>query len=32
MPVEAFLRTSDRTVVSYLMKPLGDQINRAFRE
>lgn len=32
MPVEAFLRTSDRTVVSYLMKPLSDQINRAFRE
>ena len=32
MPVEVFLRTSDRTVLSYLLKPLGDQINRAFRE
>ncbi len=32
MPVEAFLRTSDRTVMSYLFKPLSDQINRAFRE
>ena len=32
MPVEAFLRTSDRTVLSYLLKPLRDQINRAFRE
>jgi HlyD family secretion protein len=32
MPVEAFIRTEDRTVVSYLMKPLNDQINKAFRE
>lgn len=32
MPVEVFLKTSDRTVLSYLMKPLGDQISRAFRE
>jgi HlyD family secretion protein len=32
MPVEVFLRTSDRTVLSYLFKPLGDQIKRAFRE
>lgn len=32
MPVEAFVRTGDRTVMSYLMKPLSDQINRAFRE
>ena len=32
MPVEAFIRTGDRTVVSYLMKPLSDQINKVFRE
>jgi HlyD family secretion protein len=32
MPVEVFFRTSDRTVLSYLLKPLTDQINRAFRE
>jgi HlyD family secretion protein len=32
MPVEAFLRTRDRTVLSYLTKPLMDQIERAFRD
>lgn len=32
MPVEAFVQTGERTVMSYLMKPLTDQINRAFRE
>jgi HlyD family secretion protein len=32
MPVETFIRTDDRTVVSYLMKPLNDQIRKAFRE
>lgn len=32
MPVEAYVKTGDRTVISYLMKPLSDQINRAFRE
>jgi HlyD family secretion protein len=32
MPVEAFIRTTDRTVVSYLVKPLRDQITKAFRE
>ena len=32
MPVEAFVKTSERTVMSYLMKPLSDQISRAFRE
>ncbi|AWN47615.1 HlyD family type I secretion periplasmic adaptor subunit [Methylobacterium terrae] len=32
MPVEAFIRTSDRTVFSYLTKPLIDQARRAFRE
>jgi HlyD family secretion protein len=32
MPVEAFVQTGERTVISYLMKPLSDQIGRAFRE
>lgn len=32
MPAEAFIRTSDRTVMAYLLKPLSDQIFRAFRE
>jgi HlyD family secretion protein len=32
MPVEAFIRTEDRTALSYLLKPLTDQIMRAFRE
>lgn len=32
MPVEAFLQTSPRTVLSYLTKPLKDQVTKAFRE
>ena len=32
MPVEAFVQTGDRTLISYLMKPLSDQLMRAFRE
>jgi HlyD family secretion protein len=32
MPVESFVQTTDRTVISYLTKPLMDQVNRAFRE
>jgi membrane fusion protein, type I secretion system len=32
MPVEAFVQTGERTVISYLMKPLRDQFSRAFRE
>jgi HlyD family secretion protein len=32
MPAEAMIQTGDRTALSYLMKPLSDQINRAFRE
>jgi HlyD family secretion protein len=32
MPVEAFVQTNDRTVMSFLMKPLSDQVTRAFRE
>jgi len=31
MPIEAFIRTEDRTIFSYLAKPLVDQLNRAFR-
>lgn len=32
MPVEAFIRTEDRTPISYLTKPLTDYFSRAFRE
>lgn len=32
MPVEAFIRTDDRTPLSYLVKPFTDYFNRAFRE
>jgi HlyD family secretion protein len=32
MPVEAFVQTGDRTMLSYLVKPLRDQLMRAFRE
>ena len=32
MPVEAFIQTGERNVMSYLLKPLQDQIMRAFRE
>jgi membrane fusion protein, type I secretion system len=32
MPVEVFIRTGERTVLSYLLKPLDDQVRRAFRE
>lgn len=31
MPAEVFLKTTDRTVLSYLFKPLTDQASRAFR-
>lgn len=31
MPVEVFIKTSPRTVVSYLTKPLREQLDRAFR-
>jgi membrane fusion protein, type I secretion system len=31
MPVEAFIKTGERTVLSYVMKPFTDQINRSFR-
>lgn len=32
MPVEAFIKTEDRKVISYLLKPMTDQVFRAFRE
>ncbi|QUJ77246.1 HlyD family type I secretion periplasmic adaptor subunit [Sulfitobacter albidus] len=32
MPVEAYLTTAERTVLSYLVKPLSDQLVQAFRE
>jgi HlyD family secretion protein len=32
MPVEVFVETQELTAISYLAKPLSDQINRAFRE
>jgi membrane fusion protein, type I secretion system len=32
MPVEAFVQTGERTMLSYLAKPLHDQLMRAFRE
>lgn len=32
MPVEVFLSKGDRTILSYLMKPMRDQLRRVFRE
>jgi HlyD family secretion protein len=32
IPVDAFIQTGDRTVLSYLVKPLRDQVEKAFRE
>jgi HlyD family secretion protein len=32
MPVEAFIETGQRTMLSYLVKPLHDQLMRSFRE
>ncbi|ESY77626.1 hypothetical protein X740_23605 [Mesorhizobium sp. LNHC221B00] len=32
MPVEAFFSTGSQTILSYLVKPLADQMARAFRE
>ncbi|MGG2476962.1 HlyD family type I secretion periplasmic adaptor subunit, partial [Rhizobium sp. BR5] len=32
MPAEAFIQTSESTALSYIAKPLTDQISRAFRE
>ncbi len=32
MPVEVLIKTQDRTVLSYLTKPLTDQITHALKE
>ena len=32
MPVEAFIQTGERTAISYLIKPISDQLMRAWRE
>ena len=32
MPAETFVQTETRTALSYLLKPLSDQIEKAFRE
>ncbi len=32
MPVEAFMQTRSRTVMSFMVRPLQDQLSRAFRE
>lgn len=32
MPAEVFIKTGERTLASYLVKPLADQMERAFRE
>ncbi|MEH6717234.1 MAG: HlyD family type I secretion periplasmic adaptor subunit, partial [Aurantimonas endophytica] len=32
MPVEVFLKTGDRSALSYLVKPFSDQMMRSFRE
>ena len=32
MPVDSFIKTGERTMISYLIKPLRDQVARAFTE
>ena len=32
MPAEGYIRTVDRTPIEYLVKPVTDYFNRAFRE
>jgi membrane fusion protein, type I secretion system len=32
MPAEAFIQTGERTAISYLIKPISDQLMRAWRE
>ncbi|MEM8812089.1 MAG: HlyD family efflux transporter periplasmic adaptor subunit, partial [Pseudomonadota bacterium] len=32
MPAEVFIQTANRTVLSFLLKPLTDNLRRAFRE
>ncbi len=30
MPIEVFIATGERTALSYLLKPMSDQMKRAF--
>jgi HlyD family secretion protein len=32
MPAEVFMQTGSRTMMSYLLKPITDQLHRAFIE
>ena len=32
MPVDAYLQTGDRSALAYLLKPLTDHMNNAFRD
>ena len=32
MPVEIYVQTGTRSILSYLLKPLGDQLSHAMRE
>jgi HlyD family secretion protein len=32
MPAEVFIQTGERQVLSYLIKPIRDQLARAFKE
>ncbi len=32
LPIEAYIQTEQRSILSYMAKPLSDQIERAFRE
>lgn len=32
MPAEAFVQTNPRTVISYIVRPLRDQLNKTFRD
>jgi HlyD family secretion protein len=32
MPVESFIRTADRSALSYFVKPMQDYFTRAFRD
>ena len=32
MPVEVYIQTAERTPIEYLVKPISDYFNRAWRE
>jgi HlyD family secretion protein len=32
MPLDAYIQTGDRTIMSYLVKPLAEQVHKAWRE